>query len=110
MRGKNWEGVYYCPLDNVLFTIPADLFYKQPLSDPLSDMKTEYDPRTATILGHEFKKMITDWATFNSSSNDSREWKGSTNKSTAFAITLPLNLYTPGAWSLPERGKGEESE
>ena len=61
MRGKG----YIIALWIMFHTIPADLFYKQPLSDPLSDMKTEYDPRTATILGHEFKKMITDWATFN---------------------------------------------
>ena len=54
MRGKNWEGVWYIiALWIMFYNVPADLFYKQPLSDPLSDMKTEYDPRTATILGHE---------------------------------------------------------
>ena len=35
---------------------------------------------------------------FNSLSNDKREWKTSTNKSSAFATTLPCQLYTPGAW------------
>ena len=42
--------------------------------------------------------MITDWATFNLSSNGNREWKSSANKSSAFAVTLPRHLYKPGAW------------
>ena len=42
--------------------------------------------------------MITDWATFNSSSIDNREWKSSTNESSAFAVTLSRQLYKPGAW------------
>ena len=48
---------------------------------------------TATILGHELKiNDFTDWATFNLSSNNNREWKSSSNKSSAFAITLPHHL------------------
>ena len=44
--------------------------------------------------------MIINWAMYNSSSNDNREWKSSTNKSSAFALTLPHLLYKPGAWSM----------
>ena len=36
----------------------------------------------------------------NLASNDKREWKSSTNKSLAFAVTLPRQFYKPGAWLL----------
>ena len=36
---------------------------------------------------------------FNSSFNENREWKISANKSSAFSVTLPHQLYKPWAWT-----------
>ena len=49
----------------------------------------------ATISEHELIKMITDWATFNSLSNDSIELKSSTNKEFSFGRHLATSsLHT----------------